>query len=95
MKVAIRAETVDAYAIIRDHVIDQLEERRIPLGQNIEQVREVVQECVQAYQARAHLGSGRALADRASMASQILASVTDFGPLAELFSRPYGVMLVA
>lgn len=83
-----QTETIDAYAIIRDQVIDQLEERRIPLGQSVEQVREVVQEVVQTYQARAHLGSGRALADPQSMAQQILASVTDFGPLAELFSRP-------
>lgn len=81
-------ETIDAYAIIRDQVIDQLEERRIPLGGNVDQVREVVQEVVQNYQARAHLGSGRALADPASMAAQVLSSVTDFGPLAELFARP-------
>jgi pilus assembly protein CpaF len=80
-------ETVDAYAVIRDQVIDQLEERRIPLGSNVEAVREVVQEIVQSYQARAHLGTGRALADPATMATQVLASVTDFGPLAELFSR--------
>ena len=83
-----QSETVDAYALIREQVIDQLEERRIPLGGNVEQVREVVQEVVQSYQARAHLGSGRALSDPSSMAAQILASVTDFGPLAELFSRP-------
>ena len=80
---------VDAYAVIRDQVIDQLEERRIPLGTaNVDKVREVVLEIVQSYQARAHLGSGRALADPSGMAQQILASVTDFGPLTELFARP-------
>lgn len=80
-------EVIDAYAIIREQVIDQLEEKRIPLGGHVEQIREVVQEVVQAYQARAHLGTGRTLADPSVMAGQILASVTDFGPLSELFAR--------
>lgn len=88
MSILRQAETVDAYAVIRERVIDLIEERRIPLGGSVDPVREVVQECVQNYQARAHLGSGRALADPGTMASQILASVTDFGPLAELFARP-------
>ena len=83
-----QAEIIDAYALIREQVIDMLEERRIPLGGEVDQVREVVQEVVRSYQARAHLGSGRALADPAVMAQQVLASVTDFGPLAELFARP-------
>lgn len=83
-----QGEILDAYAIIRDEVIDQIEERRIPLGQNPELVREVVQDVVGDYQARAHLGAGRALADPAGMVTQIMASVTDFGPLAELFARP-------
>lgn len=81
-------EVIDAYATIRDKVIHLLEERRIPLGSSTDSVHEVVQECVQAYQARAHLGAGRALADPSGMAAQILSSVTDFGPLAELFARP-------
>jgi pilus assembly protein CpaF len=81
-------EVVDAYALIREQVIDMLEERRIPLGGNLDEVRAVVQEVVQNYQARAHLGTGRTLSDPSTMAAQILASVTDFGPLAELFARP-------
>ena len=82
-------EVIDAYALIRDQVIDVLEERRIALGtDNIEKVREVVTEVVGRYQARAHLGTGRSLADPTTMVAQILASVTDFGPLAELFARP-------
>jgi pilus assembly protein CpaF len=89
MTVSLRQpEVIDAYASIRENVINLLEERRIPLGGNTDQVRIVVQECVQHYQARAHLGSGRALADPTAMGSQILASVTDFGPLADLFARP-------
>ena len=39
-------EIIDAYAIIREQVIDQLEERRIPLGGELEPVRTVVQEVV-------------------------------------------------
>ncbi len=81
-------EIVDAYALIREQVINALEERRIPLGRNVEEIRTVVQEVVQRYQSRAHLGSGRALADPGAMVQQILASVTDFGPLAEVFGRP-------
>lgn len=82
-------ETLDAYAVIREEVINQLEERRIPLGStNIDRVRELVVEIVQTYQARAHLGGGRSLADPSAMVSQILASVTDYGPLSELFARP-------
>lgn len=38
-----QAETIDAYAIIREQVIDLLEERRIPLGGDVEAVRAVVQ----------------------------------------------------
>lgn len=83
-----QAEIVDAYATIREQVIELIEERRIPLGGNVDQIRDVVQECVQNYQARAHLGAGRALADPMAMISQIMASVTDFGALAELFARP-------
>ena len=67
-----QAEIIDAYALIREQVIDMLEERRIPLGGEVDQVREVVQEVVRSYQARAHLGSGRALADPAVMAQQVL-----------------------
>lgn len=81
-------EVIDAYALIREQVINLLEERRIPLGQNVEEVREVVKEVVQSYQSRAHLGAGRSLADPQIMVQQILASVTDFGPLAEVFARP-------
>lgn len=81
-------EVIDAYAAIREQVVDLLEERRIPLGGDVEAVRAVVQEVVKNYQARAHLGAGRALADPSAMAVQVLASVTDFGPLAELFARP-------
>ncbi len=83
-----QGESLDAYAIIREEVIDQIEEQRIPLGQEADRVREVVVEVVSNYQARAHLGNGRALADPAGMVAQILSSVTDFGPLAELFARP-------
>lgn len=81
-------EVIDAYALIRDQVIDALEERRVPLGGDPKAVREVITEVVQKYQARAHLGSGRSLNDPAVMVNQILASVTDFGPLAEVFARP-------
>jgi len=80
-------EVIDAYGVIRNEVIDLLEERRIPLGQNVQLVHAVVQEVVENYQARAHLGTGRALADPAGMVAQIMSSVTDFGPLAELFAR--------
>lgn len=80
-------EVIDAYALLREQVIDALEERRIPLGSNDAAVREVVQEIVQKYQARAHLGTGRSLSDPSVMVSQIMASVTDFGPLAEIFAR--------
>lgn len=79
---------VDAYALIRDQVIDLLEERRIPLEGNLEDIRKVVTEVVQNYQTRAHLGTGRSLADPTTMTQQVLASVTDFGPLADIFARP-------
>jgi pilus assembly protein CpaF len=79
--------TGNAYETIRLDVLGRLERDKVDPVQDLEAVRSRVAAAVDAYQRRAHLGEGRALADPADMASRVLASVTDFGPLSGLFAR--------
>ncbi len=77
----------NAYETIRLDALHHLERDRIDPTSDLERVREVVAGAVDGYQRRAHLGQGRALADPADMVARVLASITDFGPLSELFAR--------
>ncbi|MBW3620561.1 MAG: Flp pilus assembly complex ATPase component TadA [Actinobacteria bacterium] len=80
-------EQAHAYETIRLGALHRLERDRIDPQADLEGVRAVVAGCVDAYQRRAHLGDGRALADPADMTARVLASITDFGPLSDLFAR--------
>jgi pilus assembly protein CpaF len=50
-------------------------------------VRGLVSQAVRDYQRRAHLGDGTALRDPGDMTDRVLRSITEFGPLTELFAR--------
>jgi pilus assembly protein CpaF len=77
----------NAYDAIRSDVLRTIERDRLDPHTERDRVRERVTAAVEDYQRRAHLGEGRALADTASMVERILTSITDFGPLTELFAR--------
>ena len=76
----------DAYDAIRRQVLARIESRPDavddPAG-----VRAAVQECVEQYQRRSHLGDGVALADPVDMADRIVQSVVHLGPFTELLER--------
>ena len=78
---------VNAYEAIRLDVLHRLERDKLDPDADLEAVRDTVGRAVEAYQRRAHLGQGRALADPGDMHRRLLASITDFGPLSELFAR--------
>jgi pilus assembly protein CpaF len=80
--------TNNAYETIRIDVLSRLERDKVDPTQDLDAVRSLIADGVEAYQRRAHLGDGRALVDPADMTSRLLASITDFGPLSELFARP-------
>lgn len=77
----------NAYDAIRSLVLRRLERSELDPGSDADAVRRLVVDGVEDYQRRAHLGDGRALADPADMVRRILDSITDFGPLTELFTR--------
>ncbi len=76
-----------AYDDIRRDVLASIERDRVDPSRDGERVRAVVVEAVDRWQQRAQLGAERPLADPVDMAERILASVTDFGALSELFTR--------
>ncbi len=77
-----------AYEDIRLEVLRALERDEVDPVADAEAVTRTVEDAVASYQRRAHLGQGRALADPTDMARRVVASITDFGPLSELFSSP-------
>jgi pilus assembly protein CpaF len=83
----VEALSAGAYDAIRERVLERVERDRLDPGEDLEAVQALVAEAVQAYQRRAHLGSGPALRDPDDMAARILRSITEFGPLTELFAR--------
>lgn len=76
-----------AYETIRLDVLHTLERDSLDPEADPGAVRSLVTRAVERYQRDAHLGSGRALADTADMVARVLASITDYGPLTELFRR--------
>lgn len=78
---------MNAYETIRREVVERIERDRLDPRVHLESVDRTVVEVVEAYQRRAHLGEVRSLHDPRAMARRILASVADYGPLSELFSR--------
>ncbi|MDP8969481.1 MAG: Flp pilus assembly complex ATPase component TadA [Actinomycetota bacterium] len=77
-----------AYDRIRQAVLDRIERDRLDPTGDLENVRSAVVDAVEAYQRRAHVGQGTALRDPTDMTARLLQSITEFGPLTELFARP-------
>ena len=79
--------TSNAYDEIRSDVLVRIERDRLDPSADPDRVRELVVEAVERYQARAHLGEGRALHDPNGMVGRIVRAIIDFGPLTDLFAR--------
>ncbi len=80
--------TANAYEEIRQDVLGRVERAKLDPRADRDSIRRLITDAVDHYQRRAHLGDGRALRDPGEMVSRVLCSVTDFGPLSELFARP-------
>lgn len=80
-------EPSTAYEDIRRRAIGLMEEQRIDPDRDRDATRRVVATAVDRYQAKAQLGEGRALHQPAGMIERVLRSLSDFGPLTELFAR--------
>ncbi|HVM00778.1 MAG TPA: ATPase, T2SS/T4P/T4SS family [Egibacteraceae bacterium] len=77
-----------AYDGLRRTVLARIESERLDPDTDLPAVRAAVVDAVEAYQRQAHLGEGVALRDPAEMATRLLRSITAFGPLTDLLSRP-------
>jgi pilus assembly protein CpaF len=77
----------DAYDEIRRGALARIERRRLRIDTDGEHVRTEVEQAVDDYQRRAHLGDAVPLGDPRDMVDRVLRSVTDFGPLSELLAR--------
>jgi pilus assembly protein CpaF len=80
--------TTNAYEEIRERSVELVEHRKIDTSRDSDAARRAVQEAVDAYQRRAHLGQSRALHDPTEMIERVLRGIVGYGPLAELLSRP-------
>ena len=78
----------NAYEEIRSDVLAHLERAKLDPKTNLDGVRQAVVDTVEGYQVRAHLGEGRALRDPHDMVGRVLTSITGYGPLTELLTRP-------
>ena len=79
--------TTTAYESIRQTAVSTVEDLRLDPNVDFEKVRVVVSDAVEDYQRKAHLGQGRALADRTDMVERVLSAITDYGPFTNLFNR--------
>jgi pilus assembly protein CpaF len=78
---------VGAYDTIRQAVLRRVERDRLDTD-DLDAVRAAALTAVEDYQRRAHLGDGTALRDPADMLARVLRSLTAFGPLTDLLTRP-------
>jgi pilus assembly protein CpaF len=76
-----------AYDWVRGKALRTIERERLDPSRDLPRVRVAVAEAVDAYQRRAHLGEEPALRDPTDMATRVLRSITEFGPLSDLFAR--------
>lgn len=77
----------NAYDEIRARVLDRIERASVDPTADPDAVARFVDDEIAGYQRRAHLGRARALHDPSDMARRVLASITAFGPMSELFAR--------
>ncbi|HEY3669776.1 MAG TPA: ATPase, T2SS/T4P/T4SS family [Acidimicrobiia bacterium] len=79
--------SVDAYDVIRREVHVRIDRRRLRPDVDLEAVRTEVGATVDDYQRAAMLGEHLALSDPSELADRVLRSITDLGPLTDLFAR--------
>ena len=79
--------TVDVYESLRREALDRIDGTGIDPVAQADAVRELLEETVEEYQQKAHLGDGRSLADPKATVERLLRSVTGLGPLKELLDR--------
>jgi pilus assembly protein CpaF len=76
-----------AYEHIRRRALELVEDRRVEIDVDAGAVRLLVDQAVDEYQRRAHLGDTRSLRNPVEMAERVARSLTDFGPLTDLLGR--------
>src|SRR5207244_1524164 len=87
-RAAVIATDATAYELICQEALRRIEEDELDPARDVDAVRTAVTEAVEEYQRLAHLGEVRPLRDRNEMAERVVRSITQFGPLTELLSRP-------
>ena len=79
--------TIDVYEELRREALAQIDESGIDPAKQPHEVRELLENAVEDYQRRAHLGEGRSLADPKMTVDRLARSLTGRGPLGELLAR--------
>lgn len=79
--------TADAYAEIRREALARLDTSGLDPAEQSGAVRRLLEETVEEYQGRAHLGHGLSLADPRSTVERLVRSIMGRGPFAELLER--------
>ena len=79
--------TVDVYEELRREALAHIDESGIDPAQQPGEVRALLEEAVEDYQRRAHLGEGRSLADPKMTVDRLARSLMGRGPLSELLAR--------
>lgn len=79
--------TVDVYESLRQQALARIDGTGIDPTHEATAVRELLEETVDEYQQRAHLGGGLSLADPRATVERLVRSVTGRSPLRELLDR--------
>ncbi len=82
--------STSAYEEIRRQALERIEAEKLDPTMDEARIAGVVASVVDDYQALAHQGAAgmRALRDPSEMSRRVVRSITDFGPLTDLFARP-------
>lgn len=80
--------TTDVYETLRRRALARIDGTGLDPAHQTAEVRHLLEETVEEYQQRAHLGDGRSLADPEATVERLVRSVTGRGPLYELLERP-------
>ncbi|HEX9848091.1 MAG TPA: ATPase, T2SS/T4P/T4SS family [Acidimicrobiia bacterium] len=78
---------VDVYEELRREALARIDGTGLDPAKQTDAVRDLLEQTVEDYQKRAHLGNGRSLADPTSTVERLVRSVTGRGPLSELIDR--------
>lgn len=78
-----------AYEKLRSRAAERIEDRKLDVELNADDVRHAIAEIVDEYQATAHRGINEPLRDPGDMERRVWQAVAGFGPLTELFDNPH------